>query len=176
MKNELLDLIKSRRSIRAYTPEQLTTEELDAVLEAGSYAPSGRGLQGPILVAVQNAALIKKLSALNATVKGMASGDPYYSAPTAILVFGDPDRSGYAEHDACAALENMLLAAHALDLGACWITATKAMFETSQGKLLLTEWGLSDRIFGVGTVVLGHAAADPTMPAARKTDYIHKIL
>lgn len=176
MKNELLDLMKTRRSVRAYTPEQVTAEALDAVLEAGMYAPSGRGLQGASLVAVQDAALIQKLSAMNAAAKGKSSGDPYYSAPTVILVFGDPERSVYAEHDACATLENMLIAAHVLGLGACWITAEKAMFETAEGKALLKEWGLPERLFGVGAMTLGHPAAEAAAPAERKADYVHKIL
>ncbi len=81
MNREFLELIKTRRSCRKYKPEQITDEELQAVLEAGTYAPTSRGMQSPYIVAVQNPALREQLAAMNARVMGTTS-NPYYDAPT----------------------------------------------------------------------------------------------
>ena len=56
METNFLEIIRTRRSYRSYKPEQITDEQLNAVLEAGTYAPTSRGLQSPFIVAVQNEA------------------------------------------------------------------------------------------------------------------------
>lgn len=86
MDNEVLKAIRERRSIRRFKPEQVTDEELKTVLEAGTWAPTGHGSQDPWIVAVQNEALRKRLTQLNAQIMGVSS-DPYYGAPTLVLVF-----------------------------------------------------------------------------------------
>lgn len=86
MENSFINTLKSRRSCRRYQAQQITDEELNAVLEAGTYAPTAHGAQDPIIVAVQNPELREELVALNAKVRG-GSSDPYYGAPTLVLVF-----------------------------------------------------------------------------------------
>ena len=66
MNNEVLNAIKTRRSIRKYKAEQITDEQLDAILEAGTYAATGMGKQSPVIVVVQKPELIAKLSKMNA--------------------------------------------------------------------------------------------------------------
>lgn len=78
--NEVLKAIRERRSVRAYRPEQIKDEELNAILEAGTYAPTGMGKQSPKIVVVQDPETIQKLSRLNAGVMGN-DGDPFYGAP-----------------------------------------------------------------------------------------------
>lgn len=92
MKETLYDL-KNRRSCRKYLPEQIKDDELNAILEAGTYAPTGMGKQSPYIVVVQEPELVKKLSRMNAAVAGM-NGDPFYGAPTVLIVFADKD-AGY---------------------------------------------------------------------------------
>ena len=94
MNNEILQNIKVRRSIRKYKDSQITEEELSTVLEAGTYAPSGRGLQCPVLVAVQTPEAMKQIVKMNAAVLG-SDTNPYYGAPTVILVFAPTDRTTY---------------------------------------------------------------------------------
>lgn len=77
MENQLLELIKTRRSCRHYKAEQVSDKELNAVLEAGEYAPTGHGLQDPIIVAVQNNDIKAQLARLNAQIMGVDS-NPYY--------------------------------------------------------------------------------------------------
>lgn len=73
MNNEVLKAMKTRRSIRKYKPEQITDEQLDAILEAGTYAATGMGKQSPVIVVVQKPELIAKLSKMNAAVMGSSN-------------------------------------------------------------------------------------------------------
>ncbi len=173
MTKEFLDLLKTRRSIRAFKAEQIAETELDAILEAGTYAPSGMGAQSPVIIAVQNPAVIKKLSAMNAKVMNMDM-DPYYGAPTIVLVLADGDRPTFVEDGSCA-LENMMIAAHALGVGSCWVHREKEIFASPEGKALLREWGVSESLIGVGSLALGYAAKDAGGPAPRKAGYIVKV-
>ena len=78
-----------RRSIRRYKDTQVPEELLDKVLEAGLYAPTGMNRQSPLMVVVQDAETIAKLSRMNAAVMGQTEGDPFYGAPTVIIVLAD---------------------------------------------------------------------------------------
>ena len=86
MENDFLKVIETRRSCRKYKPEQITDEELKAVLEAGTYAPTSRGMQSPYIVAVQKKEVLARLAKMNAEIMGVTS-NPYYDAPTYVLVF-----------------------------------------------------------------------------------------
>ena len=168
MDNEALKVLRERRSIRKYRPEQISDEQLQAVLEAGTYAPTARSLQSPIIIAVQNAEERKKLTELNALFTPQA--DPYYGAPTILLVLyqaGCPT----GVMDASAVTTNLLNAAHAVGLGACWINRCQYMFETYEGKELLKKWGIEGNWKGACSVALG--IPDGEIPAAkpRKENY-----
>lgn len=173
MRNDMLDVIKTRRSIRKYRPEQIRDEELDAVLEAGTYAPSGKGQQVATIVAVQDEKTRADLARMNAQVLGKAI-DPYYAPPTIVLVFADTARPTYVQ-DASCVLENMMLAAHALGLGSCWINREREMFETEEGKALMRRWGLGETLAGVGAISLGYVAGKEPKAAKRKEGYIIKV-
>ena len=77
MNTEALKLLKERRSCRSYKPEQITDAELDAVLEAGTYAPTANGRQSPIIVAVQKPETIAQLRRMNADIMGNPEADPF---------------------------------------------------------------------------------------------------
>lgn len=112
MNNEVLKAMKTRRSIRKYKPEQIADEQLDAILEAGTYAATGMGKQSPVIVVVQKPELIAKLSKMNAAVMG-SSNDPFYGAPTVLIVLADPEIGTYHE-DGSLVMGNLMLAAHAV--------------------------------------------------------------
>lgn len=171
--NETLEQLKTRRSIRKFTTKQVAEAELDAVLEAGTYAPTGGGAQSPVIVAVQKPDVVRKLSAMNAKVMG-ADMDPYYGAPTVVLVLADAGKSTCVEDGSCV-IANMLNAAHALGLGSCWIHREKEMFASAEGKALLKEWGLEGDLVGVGSIALGYADGPAPKPAARKSGYVVKV-
>lgn len=169
MQNDFLQLIKTRRSCRKYKPEQISDEELTAVLEAGTYAPTGHGSQAPFIVAVQNKEQMKWLSEKNGEIMGVTS-DPYYGAPTYVLVFAPEDYANAVPDGSCV-LENMMLAAHAIGLASCWINRERQMFATDEGKRLMREWGLPDGLIGIGALSLGYPLREPREPKPRKEDY-----
>jgi nitroreductase len=168
-----LDDLKGRRSIRAYKPEQIKDEELDAILEAGTWAPTGMGTQGVVIVAVQNRAVIDTLQKLNAGVLKDPSAKPFYGAPTVITVFIDKTKSTPVENGNLV-IGNLLNAAYALGIGSCYIYRAKEVFETGEGKALMKEWKLSGDYAAAGHVLLGYAAETPK-PAPRKAGYIIKV-
>ncbi len=173
MEKELLQTINTRRSCRRYKSEQIPDDLLRQVLEAGTYAPTARGLQSPFIVAVQQPDQLRLLAEMNARVMGVSS-NPYYDAPTYILVFA-PDGGSNSLQDGSCVLENMMLAAHALGLGSCWINREREMFATEEGKALMKQWGLPDGLMGVGALALGYPAATPSEPKPRKADYYRII-
>lgn len=143
MKKEALEVLKNRRSIRKFQSRQISAEELDTVLEAGTYAPTAGGRQAPVIVAVQDAETVAALDAMNAKVMGNASAHPYYGAPTILLVMA-PEEDAQGELDCSAIGGNLLNAAYAVGLGSCWIHRSKEMFESEEGKALLKKWGLPE--------------------------------
>jgi nitroreductase len=169
MREEVLTAIKTRRSCRRYGKEQVKDEDLKAVLEAGTYAPTAKGMQDPYIVAVQNEADLKQLATMNAAVMG-TSTNPYYDAPTYILVFAT-DGGRNALQDGSCVLENMMLAAHAVGLATCWINREREMFETPEGKALMAKWGLPEGLMGVGALSIGYAEGPMKAPKERKEGY-----
>ena len=173
MKMNFLEIIRTRRSCRSYKPEQITDEQLNAILEAGTYAPTSRGLQSPFIVAVQNKNLLERLAKMNAEVMGVST-NPYYDAPTYILVFV-PAEAPNGIQDASLVLENMMLAAHAQGLGSCWIHREREMFATEEGKELMKQWGLPDGLVGIGALSVGYPASEPSPAKPRKEGYTRVI-
>ena len=171
--NKTLEDLKSRRSCRAFKAEQVSKEELDQVLEAGMYAPTGMGRQSPIMVAVQDPDTVRELSRLNAWVMG-ASTDPFYGAPTVIVVLADPEIGTYRE-DGSLVMGNLLNAAHAVGLGSCWIHRAREVFDSPEGKALLKKWGVPEKYVGIGNCILGYAAQPAAAPKPRKADYIFRV-
>lgn len=173
MKTEFLDMLLTRRSVRTYKPDPVPTALLEEVLRAGTYAPTGGGRQSPVLVAVTDKAARDEISRLNAAVMGKDT-DPYYGAPVLVLALADPASSTWVE-DASCALENMMLAAHALGLGSVWVHREREIFDSEAGKALLRAWGLPETLRGVGAIALGYASGPAPAPAPRKDGYIVRV-
>ena len=171
MDNEVLKALRERRSVRAYRPEQIKDEELKAVLDAGTYAPTGMGWQDPWIVAVQDPETVAQLVRMNAKAMGTTS-NPYYGAPTIVLVFASPtEKVSFSICDGSLVLGNMMIAAHSIGLGSCWINREREMFETDEGKALMKKFGLPDGLIGIGSIALGYAAVPPSQAKPRKPDY-----
>ena len=174
MKQEALEVLKNRRAIRAYKPEQIADEELNAVLEAGTFAPTGAGTQGVRIVAVQSPEDVAAVDALNARVLNSPKAHPYYGAPTILLIFETEDCVTH-ELDGAAVCTNMLNAAYAVGLGSCWIHRCKQMFELPEGKALLKKWGQPETLSGVASIALGYAACEQPVPKPRRDDIIVRV-
>lgn len=173
MENEVLKAIRERRSVRRYKAEQIKDEELKAVLEAGTWAPTAHGEQDPWIVAVQNADLKARLVDMNAAEMGVSS-DPYYGAPTIVLVFASENNPN-KERDGSLVLGTMMLAAHSIGLASCWINREDAMFATDEGKEIMRQLGLPDGLAGIGALALGYAATEPKAAKPRKQDYFRIV-
>ena len=174
MKRGALEVLRNRRAIRAYRPDQISDEALNAVLEAGTFAPTGGGTQGVQIVAVQSPEYVAAVDALNAKVLNSPGAHPYYGAPTILLVF-ETEACFTHELDGAAVCTNMLNAAYAVGLGSCWIHRCKQMFELPEGKALLKQGGLPETLVGVASIALGYAACEQPTARPRKLDYIVRV-
>lgn len=175
IENEVLAAITARRSCRAYEKQQISKEELAAVTEAATWTATGRGAQSPRIIAVQDRATRDALSRMNAAVMG-ADMDPFYGAPTVVVVLVDKTVPT-AVYDGSLVMGNLMLAAHSIGLGSCWIHRAKEVFASEEGRALLVKWGLDpDRYEGVGNCILGYAAEGGIKePAPRKDGYVVNI-
>ena len=153
------EILKNRRSIRKYKPEQVSDAHLDAILEAGLYAASGMNTQNTIMVAVRDKETRDQLSRMNARIMGTES-DPFYGAPCVVVVLAEPERNTAVE-DGALVMGNLMQAAHDIGLGSCWIHRAREMFESQEGKELLRKWGLRGDLIGVGNCILGYAQTIP---------------
>lgn len=169
--HEMLNLLKTRRSVRAYKADPVPEELLDQVLEAGTYAPSAMGRQSPTLIAVTSPKYREQISKLNAAVMG-TDKDPYYGAPVIVLALADrPSAVGggrqlrAGKHDAGRSCTGAFHRVGARE---------REIFDSEAGKALLREWGLR-RPRGVGSIALGYGAAPAPQPKPRKEGYILKV-
>lgn len=178
MKTEALEVLKNRRAIRKFKPEQIKDEELGLVLEAGTYAPTAMGMQSPLIVAVQNKKDVEELNKLSAKIMNRPGvTEPYYGAPTIILIFStDIARTEeLGTLDAAAVCTNMLNAAYAVGLGSVWIHRAHEIFDTEEGKVLLNKWGIKEHVRGVASIALGYADMPNPEPKPRREGYVVKI-
>ena len=178
--NETLKVLENRRSCRSFKPDMISEEELQAVLRAGTYAPSALGKQSPIIIAVTNKEMRDRISDENRRLRGREEGfDPFYGAPVILIVLADRDVNarigGTQQYDGSLVIGNMLNAAEALGLGAIWIHRAKEEFESEFGRELLRKLGIEGNYEGIGHCALGYAAQPPAPPAPRKENYVYYI-
>jgi nitroreductase len=89
MKEKVLQALTTRRSVRSYQKTQVDEQALQEILEAGRYAATGRGLQSPLMIVVQDTDVREQLRRMNAEIMGTPDADPFYGAPTIIIVLAD---------------------------------------------------------------------------------------
>lgn len=162
--NAVMENIKARRSTRAFTEEQITREELDTLLEAAVWAPSGMGKQLWHFVGICNAEKNLELARAVASADNRGPEYNFYGAPASIIVAYKRDEI-HAFLDGSAAIENILLAATALGLGSCWINQIRNVCDEPAVRALLTSYGVPEDYLVVGSVALGHIAKEtPAKP------------
>lgn len=155
--NELLEKIKTRRSIRKYKSDMVPQEILDKIIEAGLYAPSAMGTQNTIIIQVTNKELRDEISEINRKICGLDEGtDPFYGAPVILIVLGKKDQSNRV-YDGSLVMGNIMLAAYDMGLGSCWIHRAKEEFDSQWGKELLKSLGVEGEYEGIGHCALGYA-------------------
>jgi nitroreductase len=173
--NEVLKAIKERRSIRKYKSDMLPKEIIDQVIESGLYAASGKGQQSPIIISVTNKELRDKLSRMNCEIGGWKEGfDPFFNAPVVLIVLAPKDWANKT-YDGSLVMGNMMLAAHALNIGSCWINRARQEFETEEGKEILKSFGIEGEYEGIGHCILGYVDGEyPSVPA-RKPNRVYYV-
>lgn len=120
---EVLEAIRTRRSIRKYQKKPVPDEAVEKILEAGRWAPSAGNAQPWNFIVLRDEKIRKEVA--QATTYGKFLAD----APLGIAVVIDPKASTHPVEDGAIATQNMLLAAHALGLGTCWIGSYGSVYE-----------------------------------------------
>ncbi|MEI6100569.1 MAG: nitroreductase family protein [Eubacteriales bacterium] len=163
--NETLKSIKQRRSCRSYRNEQVAEEALQAILEAGAYAPNAMG-EATHYAVVQNKEVLEKINRLakeaamhmDVQLRELGANEAfncYYGAPTLVIVSADTKSPMPMDADCSAAIENMLVAAESLGLGTCWIFFATLAFGSPEGEALKKELGIPEGYRVYHTFVLG---------------------
>ena len=160
------EIMLTRRSVKKYLPTMPKREDIDLVIEAGLAAASGRNMQASVIVAVTNKEIRDKLSKANAAVMG-ASGDPFYGAPCVLVVLAEKTAHTYV-YDGSLTLGNMMLAAHEIGLGSCWIHRAKEVMEQDEWKEWIKSLGLEGEYEGIGNLVLGYLDGEYPTEKERK--------
>ena len=175
MMNEVLQVLESRRSCRKFKSDMLTDDELNSVIKAGTYAPTGRGMQSPIIIAVTNKKMRDMLALENGKIAGLKEGlDPFYGAPVVLIVLADKKIPTYI-YDGSLVMGNMLNAAESLGLGGIWIHRAKEEFESDFGKNILKDLDIHGDYEGIGFCCLGYRDGEVVKALPRKENYTYYI-
>lgn len=187
MENQVLDVIRNRRSVRAYRPEKLPRETLEAILEAGRYAPSGGNNQTSHFLVLESPAVLEELAHLverefckmelredlysslkSSIVQSKRGGYVFHYGAPALVVLANRKGYGNAMADCSVALENMMLAAASLGVGSCWINQLHWLDENPAVRQYLEALGLEENETVCGAVSLGMPGEDIRPPLPRK--------
>lgn len=172
--NTIIDNIKTRRSVKKFKNDMVDLNIIEEIAKAGTYAPTGLNKQSPIILVVTDKIIRDELSRLNAKIAGMPEGfDPFYNAPVVLVVLANKDVPTYI-YDGSVVMENMMLAAHSLGIGSCWIHRAKETFETGEGKNILEKLGIIGNYEGIANCILGYPDIEP-QERPRKENYIYYI-
>ncbi len=174
MTNPALENLLTRRAIRSYKPDAVPDDELERVIKAGLYAPSGMGRESPVILAVTNREVRDELSRMNAAVMNL-DGDPFYGAPVVLVVLSSPELAGTYLEDGALVMGNLLNAAHAEGLGSCWIHRARQVFDSPEGKAILEKAGVPAGYVGIGNCILGYAAEPLPEAKPRRAGRVFKI-
>ena len=170
---DTLTTLKTRRSCRAYKPDHVEEDKLNAILEAGTYAATGMGKQSPIILVIKDQAIRDQLAKLNAAAMGMDI-DPFYGAPELLVVLANKAMPTYI-YDGSLVMGNMMNAAADLGVASCWIHRAKEEFESKEGKAILKKLGIEGDYEGIGNLILGYASKPAANAAPRKENYVYCI-
>lgn len=163
--NEVLENIKSRRSVRGFKPDIVPQALIDQIIESGLYAPSGKNKQSAIIISVTDPGMIARITRMNREILGWGPDrDPFYGAPAMLIVLADRQFPNYL-YDGSLVMGNLMLAAHSLGVGSCWIHRARQEFDSPEGKAILKSLGIEGDFEGIGHCALGYPSeAYPEAP------------
>ena len=185
--NDVIQNMLTRKSVRTYKEEQISEEQLNIVIETAKYAPSGSNSQTWRFTVVQNKEKLellnslvrkafKKLEVDEKTYRSKKSGKKasesddykfYYNAPTLIIVSNDRDYSNCMA-DSSVALENILLSAHSMGLGACFINQLTWFCDDKDVRKALTDIGIPENYIVCGSASVGYNSGNILKATPRK--------
>jgi len=184
--NETINTILARRSVRKYSDEQIKENELDLIIKAGLFAPSGCNAQPWHFTVVQNKELIKNLNidakkellkAENETFRTLAANedfDIFYNAPTIIVISGEKN-APVPQTDCAAATENMLLAAESLNIGTCWIGLVGYLFRSNNAEKYIKLLKIPQGYEPYYAITLGYKVEETQQAPPRKENTVNYI-
>ena len=172
--NEVIKAMIARRSIRKFKPDMVPQDVIYQIIEAGTYAATGKNKQAPIIIAVTNKAVRDELSKVNAKIMGVET-DPFYGAPVVLIVLADKNATPTYVYDGSLVMGNMMLAAYSLGIGSCWIHRAKQEFEMPEYKKFLKDLGIEGDYEGIGHCVIGYADCELPAPPPRKANYVYYV-
>lgn len=173
--SEAIEKMKTRRSIRKYKLDMVEQIILDQIIESGMYAANGMGYQNTIIIQVTDKKLRDEISKLNCEIAGYKEGfDPFYGAPAILIVLAKKDWANRV-YDGSLVMGNLMLAAHDLGIGSCWIHRAKEEFEMDWGKQLLKSLGITEEYEGIGHCALGYIDGEYPKAAKRKENRIFYV-
>lgn len=171
--SNILEKMKTRRSIRKFKSDMVPRDIIDKIIEAGTYAASGMNTQTPIIIAVTNKEIRDKLSKVNAEIMN-TNNDPFYGAPVVLVVLARKKRSTCV-YDGSLVMGNLMLAAHELGIGSCWIHRARETFEMPEWKKWLEELGIKGEYEGIGNCVLGYVDGEYPEVLPRIADRVYYV-
>ena len=187
MNNEVITAIKERRSVRSFKPDPLEDGVLDNILSAGSFAPTANGTQawhitalvgreriGELNLRLKEASVVPGFDRYAKFVSGAYTVN-FKNAPVFVIVGSHRTNSVCPVEDGTLVLSNILLAAHALGLGACWVNQLGAVGEEPGFRSYLTTLGFPETHLVVGSAAIGHPAGPYPKAHARKPGQINVV-
>lgn len=187
---DFFELIKYRRSIRKYENKQISREDLEKIIEAGTYAPNAGGGQRSLIVGIRNAEITEKIGKLNIAQfdRSKLSGsyvskdqpsiidDPsmkngFYSAPSVCVIFGQKNFL-YSVPDAFCCAENMVLAGTELGISSCIVARGAETFDNEIEKAFMKEWNIPENYIACCFVLLGYCKGEYPIAKPRKENRI----
>jgi nitroreductase len=196
--NETLSIMKGRRSIKNFQPEQIKDTELEAILEAGAYAPSASNQQSWHFTVVQNERLIDQLSEAIKKIYAMMpisflqqignnkkahflqqignneKAHLFHHAPTIVVISGDKTEMNTVENCSLAA-GNMMNAAKSLDVGSCWVSGLPQLIDADPDNQFIKELNLPEGYKPVCAILLGYKTGADTKAAGRKENVVNYV-
>lgn len=172
--NEVLEAIKTRRSIRVFTKQKISRADLELLTDAARYAPSGMNRQTWKFTVVQDPVMLEKLAQVIRSELGRGADYNFYGANVLILASNERENPLGAPDCACA-LENIFLAAHSIGLGSVWINQLCGICDAPSVRAVLNELHLPENHLVYGCAALGYPA-EAGRPANKKDDVVEWIL
>ena len=102
------------------------------------------------------------------------TSDPFYGAPTIVVVLADQSR-GTCVEDGSLVMGNLMNAAYAVGVDSCWIHRAREVFASEEGKALLAQWGIEGDYIGIGHCILGYRDCELPQAKPRKENYIYRV-